>query len=78
MHPLTAPDRVTTSALRVTEPVVVGMNVVGTAPSSICGAAKAIVVPLAEFVSDVTETVGPIDKVVSVPLAVIVKVSEQR
>jgi hypothetical protein len=78
MHPLTAPDRLILSALRVTAAVVVGMNDVGIAPSSICGAAKAIVVPLAEFVSDVTETVGPIDKVVSVPFAVIVKVSEQR
>ncbi len=78
MHPLTAPDRVITSALRVIAAEVVGMNDVGIEPSSICGAAKPIVVPTAELLNDVTLTRGATKKLVKVPLAVIVKVSEQR
>jgi hypothetical protein len=78
MQPLTAPDRFIKSALRVTEPVVVGMNDVGIAPSSICGAAKASSVPIAELLADVVKTKGAKLRFVNVPLADIVKVSLQR
>ena len=78
MHPLTAPDRVITSALRVALAVVVGMNDVGNAPSSICGAAKAIVLPELVIAGLLTAPRGPMSIRSTVPLAVSVKVSEQR
>jgi hypothetical protein len=54
------------------------MKLVGTEPSSNCGAAKPIVVPTAELVETETALTVPKAKCVPVAAAVIVKVSEHR
>ena len=78
MDPLTAPLTEITSALRLPLAAVVGMKLVGTEPSSICGAAKPIVVPTAELVTSVTDKGNPSRNTVNTFVAVIVKVSEHR
>ena len=78
MEPLTAPVTDTKSPPRLPVPAVVGMKLVGTEPSSICGAAKPSSVPTAELVKLVTLTVGPSRNTVKTFVAVIVKVSEHR